>query len=59
MIVLVTDGVYPKGFTSRDAIGKVLAEAADDPDNVATWLVERSRARGSVDDITALVLAVS
>lgn len=59
MIVLVTDGVYPKGFTSRDAIGKLLTEAEGDPENVANWLVDRSRARGSVDDITALVLAVS
>lgn len=58
LIVLVTDGVYPKGFTSRDAIGKVLVEADGDAESVATRLVERARARGSVDDITALVLAV-
>lgn len=58
VIALVTDGVYPKGFSSRDAFGEVLIEADGDAENVATWLVERARARGSVDDITALVLAV-
>jgi serine/threonine protein phosphatase PrpC len=57
-IALVSDGVYPKGLATRDAVQTLLAEADGDANAVATALVERSRARGSVDDITALVLTV-
>ena len=59
LIALVTDGVYPKGYGSRDRIRDVLDAADGDPETAADWLVERSRARGSVDDITALVLCVT
>jgi serine/threonine protein phosphatase PrpC len=59
LIALVTDGVYPKGYASRDEIRNVLAEANGNPESAANWLVERSRARGSVDDITALVFCAT
>lgn len=58
LIALVTDGVYPKGFASKDGVCAVLAEAEGNPERAAEELVQRARARGSVDDITALVVAV-
>jgi serine/threonine protein phosphatase PrpC len=57
LIALVTDGVYPKGFRSNDGIRDILAEVDGDPEIAAKRLVTRSRARGSIDDITALVIA--
>jgi serine/threonine protein phosphatase PrpC len=58
LLALVTDGVYPKGFGDAAEVRKVLEELADDPERIARELVDRSRNRGSRDDITALVLAV-
>lgn len=58
LVALVTDGVYPKGFSDRSEVAAVLVESDGEPETAAAWLVERSRARGSVDDITALVLAI-
>jgi len=59
LLALVTDGVFPKGLSSQEAVRQVLAESEGDVKAASRQLIERSRARGSVDDIIALVLCVA
>jgi serine/threonine protein phosphatase PrpC len=55
MIVLVTDGVVPKGM-HQDGVLRIMEEHEHDPDGAANALVARARATGSRDDITAMVI---
>ncbi|MEN9798753.1 MAG: hypothetical protein RL653_2449 [Pseudomonadota bacterium] len=59
LVVLVTDGVFPKGCSGQEQVRQLLDESEGDVEAASRLLVERSRARGSVDDITALVLRVA
>lgn len=55
MIVLVTDGVVPKGM-QQDMVLETVRAYEDDPEAAARELAVRARARGSRDDITAMVV---
>ena len=55
-IVLVSDGIIPKAMRTHDVRDVMLAPEAIDPEASARLLAERSRARGSRDDITAMVI---
>lgn len=55
LLVLVTDGVVPKGLR-EDGVLAVLTEVQLDPERAAAELGTRARARRSEDDITALVV---
>ncbi len=58
LIALVSDGVYPKGYSAAHQVHELVRELEGDPSALAEQLVQRSRNRGSRDDITALVLGV-
>lgn len=56
-ILIVSDGVVPKGFLSIEEAAEVIKEY-DDTALAAKGLVQRSRTRGSHDDITALLVEI-
>lgn len=56
-ILILTDGVVPKAFLSIEEAAEVIAEY-DDISLMAKGLVQRSRNRGSQDDITAMLIEV-
>lgn len=55
-IVLVSDGIIPKAMRTHDVRDVMLDAEAIDPEASAQLLAERARARGSRDDITAMVI---
>jgi serine/threonine protein phosphatase PrpC len=55
LLVLVTDGVVPKGM-QQDGVLKAVGDNEGNPEAAAEALVTRARARGSIDDITAMVV---
>jgi serine/threonine protein phosphatase PrpC len=55
-IVLVSDGIIPKAMRTHDVRDVLLDEEAFDPEAAARLLAERAQARGSQDDITAMVI---